>query len=88
MAQRAENGLIVVAGAISAVTNAVIAGIVEEIAKGEHLIEIFGATLGLSGIIDGTNRRSGRTIAQNHRRPASHTRLVSHRSFARLGRFG
>lgn len=75
MAKRGENGLIVVAGAISAVTNAVIAGIVEEIAKGENLVEIFGATLGLSGLIDGKivdlGAQSRKTINGLRRTPGS-----------------
>ena len=50
---RGENGLIVVAGAPTAVTNSVIAGLVEEGGKGEVLADLYGAQSGVAGLLDG-----------------------------------
>lgn len=49
---RSENCLILVAGAPTAVTNSVIAGLVEEGGKGEFVAEIYGALAGVAGILD------------------------------------
>lgn len=53
---RGENALIAVAGAPTAVTNGVIAGILDEVGKGldnSSIIEVYGAAGGVAGIIDG-----------------------------------
>lgn len=79
---RGENGLIIVAGAPTAVTNSVIAGLVEEGGKGEVLSELYGATAGVAGlltgkildlgaqkrkVIDGLRRTPGSVLSGAHR---------------------
>lgn len=51
--ERGENCLIAVAGQPSAVTNSVIAGILEEVGNGVHILDVFGATAGVAGIAEG-----------------------------------
>ncbi len=53
MAERGENCLIVVAGHATAVTNSSIAGIIDEAARGEYLVDIFGASGGVAGLANG-----------------------------------
>jgi 6-phosphofructokinase 1 len=53
MAERGENSLIAVAGQATAVTNSVIAGIIDEAGKGFHIADIFGAVAGVPGLLDG-----------------------------------
>ncbi len=53
MAERGENCLIVAAGQPTAVTNAVIAGILDEIGEGVDIADVFGASHGVAGIADG-----------------------------------
>ncbi len=50
---RGENALIAVAGAPTAVTNNVIAGILDELGQSDHIGEIYGALTGLAGALDG-----------------------------------
>ena len=50
MAGRGENCLIVVAGGIGAVTNSIIAGILDEAGKGDLFAEVYGATHGAGGV--------------------------------------
>ena len=49
---RGENGLIVAAGAPTAVTNSVIAGILDQVGEGADLLEVWGAVAGLPGVLD------------------------------------
>ncbi len=49
---RGENGLIVAAGAPTAVTNGVIAGILDQVGEGADLLEVWGAIAGLPGVLD------------------------------------
>ena len=49
---RGENGLIVVAGAPTAVTNGVIAGVLDQVGQGADLLEVWGAIAGLPGVLD------------------------------------
>jgi 6-phosphofructokinase 1 len=53
MAERGENCLIVVAGQPTAVTNAVIAGILDEVGEGVDIADVFGAVHGVAGIAEG-----------------------------------
>jgi 6-phosphofructokinase len=53
MAERGENSLIVVSGGVTAVTNSVIAGILDEAGKGEFIADIYGASHGLAGLVEG-----------------------------------
>jgi len=53
MAERGENCLIAVTGQPTAVTNSVIAGILDEVGEGVHIADVFGATTGVAGIADG-----------------------------------
>lgn len=53
MTERGENCLIAVAGQPTAVTNSVIAGILEEVGNGVHILDVFGATAGVAGIAEG-----------------------------------
>lgn len=53
MAERGENCLIVVAGQPTAVTNSVIAGILDEVGNGVHIADVFGAVNGVAGIAEG-----------------------------------
>jgi len=50
---RGENCLIAVAGSPTAVTNAAIAGIIDEIGKGSEIADVYGATAGLTGVAEG-----------------------------------
>ena len=49
---RGENGLIVVAGAPTAITNGVIAGVLDQVGEGADLLEVWGAIAGLPGVLD------------------------------------
>ena len=49
---RGENGLIVAAGAPTAVTNGVIAGILDQVGEGADILEVWGAIAGLPGVLD------------------------------------
>ena len=49
---RGENGLIVAAGAPTAVTNSVIAGVLDQVGEGADLLEVWGAIAGLPGVLD------------------------------------
>ena len=53
MAQRGENCLIAVTGQPTAITNSVIAGILDEVGEGVHIADVFGAAVGVSGIAEG-----------------------------------
>jgi 6-phosphofructokinase 1 len=53
MAERGENCLIVVAGQPTAVTNAVIAGILDEVGEGVDIADVFGAVHGVAGVAEG-----------------------------------
>ena len=53
MAERGENCLIAVTGQPTAITNSVIAGILDEVGEGVHIADVFGATTGVGGIADG-----------------------------------
>ncbi len=53
MAERGENALIIVAGQPTAVTNSVIAGILDEVGNGVEIADVFGAVAGVAGIADG-----------------------------------
>jgi len=75
---RGENALIAVAGAPTAVTNGAIAGILDEIGKGlenASVDEIYGATAGLSGIVEGRiidlGAQKRKTIENLRRTPGS-----------------
>jgi 6-phosphofructokinase 1 len=50
---KGENALILVAGAPTTVTNATIAGIIDEAGQGNHLLDIFGAPTGVGNLLDG-----------------------------------
>ena len=79
---RGENCLIIVAGHPTAVTNSVIAGIIEESGAGEHIADIFGLSGGVTHIsedrlldlgaqkrkfIEGLRRTPGSILAGTHR---------------------
>ena len=49
---RGENCLIVVAGHPTAVTNSVIAGIIEEAGNGDHIADVLGASSGVANLTD------------------------------------
>ena len=51
--KKGENALIIVAGAPTTVTNSTIAGIIDEAGQGTHLLDIFGAPLGVGSLLDG-----------------------------------
>ncbi len=51
--KQGENALIIVAGAPTTVTNSTIAGIIDEAGQGTHLLDIFGAPLGVGSLLDG-----------------------------------
>ena len=51
--ERGANCLIVVAGAASAVTNSAIAGLIEEAGRGDYVADIWGASHGIGGLLDG-----------------------------------
>lgn len=53
MAERGENCLIAVTGQPTAITNSVIAGILDEVGEGVHIADVFGATNGVAGVADG-----------------------------------
>lgn len=82
MAERGANCLIIVAGQPTAVTNSTIAGIIDEASRGDFLADIWGATAGVTGIVDGKfidlgaqkrkvieglRRTPGSVLAGNHR---------------------
>lgn len=50
---RGENALIAVAGAPTAVTNGVMAGILDQVGEESDLFEVYGAHLGLSAFLEG-----------------------------------
>jgi 6-phosphofructokinase 1 len=72
---RGENALIAVAGPVTAVTNSIIAGIIDEASRGGQMADIFGAQRGVPGIIDGRLLDMGaqkrRTIEGLRRTPGS-----------------
>ena len=51
--ERGANCLIVVAGATTAVTNSAIAGLIEEAGRGDYAADIWGASAGIAGLLDG-----------------------------------
>ncbi len=51
--ERGANCLIIVAGAATAVTNSAIAGLIEEAGRGDYIAEIWGASAGINGLLDG-----------------------------------
>src|SRR5438045_183861 len=53
MAERGENCLIAVAGQSTAVTNSVIAGIIDEAGRGMHILDVYGAEAGVPGLASG-----------------------------------
>jgi len=53
MAERGENCLIAVAGHPTTVTNATIAGIIDETGQDANISEVFGAVAGVQGILEG-----------------------------------
>ncbi len=75
MAGRGENCLIVVAGGVGAVTNSIIAGILDEAGKGDLFAEVYGATHGAGGLLEnkfadlGAQKR--KTIESLRRTPGS-----------------
>jgi 6-phosphofructokinase 1 len=75
MAERGENCLIVAAGGVTPVTNAIIAGILDEVGKGESFAEVYGAPHGVGGLVEGRIADLGaqkrKTIEALRRTPGS-----------------
>lgn len=75
MAGRGENCLIVVAGGVGAVTNSIIAGILDEAGKGDLFAEVYGATHGAGGVpenkIADLGAQKRKTIEALRRTPGS-----------------
>ena len=93
---RGENGLIVAAGAPTAVTNGIIAGVLDQVGEGADLLEVWGAIAGLPGVLDDrvidlglqkhktieALRRTPRLgFGRAHARHARRRRPQTHRSF-------
>lgn len=72
---RGENALIAVAGPVTAITNSIIAGIIDEAGRGGQIADIFGAHQGVPGIAEGKILDMGaqkrRTIEGLRRTPGS-----------------
>lgn len=79
---RGENSLIIVAGHPTAVTNSVIAGIIEEAGAGEHIADVYGLSGGVTHLsedklfdlgaqkrkfVEGLRRTPGSILAGTHR---------------------
>ena len=95
--ERGANCLIVVAGATTAVTNSAIAGLIEEAGRGDYAADIWGASAGIGGLLDGKmidlgaqkrkvveglRRTPGSVLSGAHRVLESGEGAAFHRGFA------